>query len=168
MRVVEANDGLVACWTPPGTERYVPVDDDGNEIRIPQDDWTLGTLVTRLHSLVLLRPGSRHSLWLFWDGDRFEFERWYVNFEEPLGRTRVGFDYKDWKLDLVVDADGTQRWKDEDELEEASRLGIVDADAVWAEAERVVADPPWPTGWEDWRPDPSWPVPRFPDGWDRV
>jgi hypothetical protein len=166
MRVVEARDDLVAAWTPPGAERYVPVDDAGREIRIPRGDWTLGPLVTRVPSLVLLRPGSHHSLWLFWDGDRFD--HWYVNFEEPLGRTSFGFDIKDWKLDLVVDADGTRRWKDEDELEEAARLGIVDADTVWAEAERVVADPPWPTGWEDWRPDPSWPVPRFPPGWDVV
>jgi len=30
----------------------------------------------------------------------------------------------------------------------------------------VLADPPWPTGWEAWRPDPSWPVPELPPGWD--
>ncbi|MFI9640691.1 hypothetical protein ACIG87_11590 [Micromonospora sp. NPDC051925] len=26
----------------------------------------------------------------------------------------------------------------------------------------------WDTGWADWRPDPSWPVPRLPAGWDSV
>jgi hypothetical protein len=165
-RLVEESDDLVVGWTPPGAERWIPVDDGDREIRIPQDDWRLGVRRTRLHSLVLIRSGRFHSVWLFWEHERFL--HWYVNFEEPLGPTRLGFDYKDWKLDLIVDPDGTRRWKDEDELEDADRQGIVDADTVWGEAERVVADPPWPTGWEDWRPDPSWPVPRFPNGWDVV
>ena len=30
---------------------------------------------------------------------------------------------------------------------------------VRAEAARVLEEWPFPTGWEDWRPDPSWPVP---------
>ena len=25
---------------------------------------------------------------------------------------------------------------------------------------------PWPTGWEDAEPDPSWPAPELFDGWD--
>ena len=25
-----------------------------------------------------------------------------------------------------------------------------------------------PTGWEDWRPEPGWPVLELPGGWDRV
>ena len=33
---------------------------------------------------------------------------------------------------------------------------------------RVLEEWPFPTGWEDWRPDPSWPIPQLPDGWDRV
>lgn len=27
---------------------------------------------------------------------------------------------------------------------------------------------PFPTGWEDWRPDPSWPVLLLPTGWARA
>jgi hypothetical protein len=152
-------------WAPAGIERWLPVDAEGREIRIPQDEWTLATRVTVEETLTLVRPSLAYSIWLMWD-EQGRFSHWYVNFEERLGRTRFGFDYKDWKLDLIVDADGTLHWKDEDELAEAARLGLVDPDAVWAEAERVLADPPWPTGWEDWRPDPAWPIPRLPDGWD--
>ena len=47
-------------------------------------------------------------------------------------------------------------------------FGLLDSDEVRAEAERVLAAPPWPTGWEAWRPDPSWPAPALPDGWDVV
>jgi hypothetical protein len=189
-RLVEARDDLVVLWAPAGVERWLPVDAAGSEIRIPQAEWTLTTRPTGEETLTLARDGSRHSLWLMWDEQR-RFSHWYVNFEEPLGRTPFGFDYHDWKLDLVVQADAiaraadavplpttgrahdlktqsassyTMRWKDEDELEEAASRGILDADEVWAEARRVIADPPWPTGWEDWRPDPTWPAPRFPDG----
>jgi predicted RNA-binding protein associated with RNAse of E/G family len=123
--------------------------------------------MTTLQSLVLVRPDSRHSLWLQWERD-WRFRHWYVNLDRRLGRGERTVDYVDDKLDLVVAPDGSVRWKDEDELEQAARLGLLDAAAVRAEAERVVADPPWPTGWEDWRPDPEWPPPRLPDGWDVV
>ena len=60
------------------------------------------------------------------------------------------------------------RWKDEDELERAAAEGLLDAAEVRAEAERVLAARPWPSGWEEWRPDPSWPAPVLPDGWEVV
>ena len=89
---------------------------------------------------------------MFWrDG---AFEHWYVNFEQPLRRSPVGFDTFDEKLDLIVQPDGRYVWKDEDELEQAAALGLVDAAAVRAEAARVLEEWPFPTGWEDWRPDP--------------
>jgi hypothetical protein len=28
--------------------------------------------------------------------------------------------------------------------------------------------PPFDRDWTAWRPDPSWPVPVLPEGWDRV
>jgi hypothetical protein len=40
------------------------------------------------------------------------------------------------------------------------------AAAVRAEGERVLAEWPFPTGWEDWEPDPSWPPPSVPDAWE--
>ena len=117
-------------------------------------------------AVALARPGRAHSIYIFWREGTFE--HWYVNFEEPLRRTPVGFDTFDHKLDLIVMPDGAYRWKDEDEFEQAAALGLLDADAVRAEAARVLEEWPFPTGWEDWRPDPAWPVPQLPDGWDRV
>ena len=165
-RLVEERDGLAVLWSPRGGTRILPLDEAGEEIRIPRPDWRLGERPTAWDSLALFRPGARHSLWLFWVEGRFT--HWYVNFERHLGRSPVGWDYLDDKLDLVVDADGSWRLKDEDELEQAHAAGLLDAAEVRAEAERILADPPWPTGWEDWRPDPDWPPPRFPDGWDSV
>ena len=96
------------------------------------------------------------------------FDHWYVNFERESRWRGACFDLVDEKLDLVVDRDGVVHVKDEDELVEAARRGYLDEREVRAELARVVASPPWPTGWEDWRADPSWEMPRLPDGWDAV
>jgi hypothetical protein len=165
-RLVEERDGVIVLWSPPGIARKLPLDDAGNEIRLPRADWRLGERLTMMDSLGLLRVSDRHSLWHFWVDGRFS--HWYVNFERHMGRSKFAWDYVDDKLDLVVDASGDWRLKDEDELEQAHAAGLLDAVAVRAEAERLLADPPWPTGWEDWRPDPNWPPPRFPEGWDAV
>ena len=36
------------------------------------------------------------------------------------------------------------------------------------EANRVLDEWPFPTGWEDWQPDPAWSLPTLPEGWDVV
>jgi uncharacterized protein len=30
----------------------------------------------------------------------------------------------------------------------------------------LAGEPPFDRDWQDWRPDPRWPVPELPDGWD--
>src|SRR5262249_17524727 len=37
-----------------------------------------------------------------------------------------------------------------------------------AEGERALTEWPFPTGWEEWRPDPRWKLPQLPAGWDVV
>ncbi len=153
---------------PRGAPARLAVDASGREVRIPEPaGWILAERVGRREGLALFRPGARHSVWLFWNED-WSFAHWYINFEEPLRRTPLGFDFRDEKLDLVIDPTRAVHRKDEEELDEAAGRGLVDRAAVLAEAERVLADPPWPTGWEGWRPDPAWPVPALPPGWDRV
>jgi hypothetical protein len=165
-RIVEEDDGLLVLWQPENTPVWRPIS-AGRELRIPGDgDWTLEPVPLAPEGLGLVRLGARHSLWLMWQTG--EFVQWYVNFERGHVRTPVTVDTVDEKLDLVVAPDGTWRWKDEDELAEAGRRGYLDEAAVRAEAERVLGDPPWPTGWEDWRADPSWPAPELPEGWDVV
>ena len=46
--------------------------------------------------------------------------------------------------------------------------GLVREDAIRAEGERVIAEWPFPTGWEAWRPDPAWPTPVLPTDWHRT
>ncbi|PWU18952.1 MAG: hypothetical protein C5B48_14215, partial [Candidatus Rokuibacteriota bacterium] len=58
----------------------------------------------RRSALALVRPGTRWSLWHFWDGDDFVY--WYVNFERDVRRSPLGFDTVDEKLDLILHPDG--------------------------------------------------------------
>jgi len=106
------------------------------------------------------QPGDAYSVFLFDDG-------WYVNLEQPQQRTRLGFDYEDELLDVWVPYGGEPELLDEDELDEAVRRGFTSADRaaeIRAKAERVIAEPPWPTGWEEWTPEPGWQVPDLPPG----
>ena len=50
-------------------------------------------------------------------------------------------------------------------------LGIwteAEAAEIRAEGERVLADPPWPTGYEEWRPPASWTPLGLPRDWHVV
>jgi hypothetical protein len=170
--VVHEDSELVALWLPVGTHMKRPVS-DGRPIRGQADrDWKMYDHVWHTSSQLALIPwGRAHGIHVLWDGNPVEFTGWYVNLQEPLRRSPLGFETDDLVLDIRVQADGNTAWKDEDELEEAVRLGRFteeEARAIRAEGERVLEERPWPTGWEDWRPDPAWPLPELPDGWDVV
>ncbi len=89
-----------------------------------------------------------------------------MNFEQPLVHSEADFDTLDWKLDLLVLADGSQRLKDEDDLALAATAGVVDPTKVRAALKRVQAKPPWPTGWETRAPDTE--PARLPADWNVV
>jgi uncharacterized protein len=170
--VVEDSPELVALYLPVGAPAKAPVW-DGRPIRGQVDrEWPMRDHVWHTSSeLRLIRWDSAHCIELLWDPETWNFKGWYVNIQEPVRRSQLGFDTDDLVLDVWVEDDGTWRWKDEDELEEAVRLGRFNrtqAAAIRAEGERVVAEQPWPTGWEDWRPDPEWPLPQLPETWNVV
>jgi hypothetical protein len=170
--VVRDSAELVVLHLPLGTLGKWYTWDGATPIRGQADrDWGICDHVWHTYRiLTLVRPGDGYGLELLWRTDE-TFAGWYVNLQEPLRRTQLGFDTDDLVLDIWVDPDGSWRWKDEDELEIAVELGRF-TPAQLAEirsvGESVLATPPWPTGWEDWRPDPSWPLPALPDGWDVV
>jgi hypothetical protein len=118
--------------------------------------------------LVRQRPGDAHATWHFWDGEERTFAGWYVNLQEPIRRDGISFLTQDEELDLWIEPDGSWRWKDAQELEDwvaRGRFTREEVDRIWAEGERVLAEWPFPTGWEEWRPDPAWHVPELPAEW---
>lgn len=176
--VVEDGDDLSVLFIHAGTPTKQVEARDGSPIdpSLPYEkrcriDWRLGDGRWGPHQTLLVTPTkAAHSIRLIWT-ETWDFLGWYVNLQVPHVRTELGFDTSDQVLDIWVEPDQSWRWEDEDELEVALHLGHLsprEAEAIRAEGERVVDAWPFPTGWEDWRPDPGWPVPRLPEGWDRV
>jgi hypothetical protein len=118
-------------------------------------------------------PGHKYSVILLKNSDSTLYQ-WYINLEEPLKRSRLGFDYEDLILDIILSPDlSGWRWEDEDELEEAVGAGLISREQaahVYAEGKRVIASLQSGksifNGWENWQPDPSWPVPTLPEDWN--
>ena len=165
--VVEETPERSVFWIPAGSESAYPVDDDGNEIRIPRPEFRHATRRTKApswSSATKARRGRSGSS----SGEVGAFDRWYVNFERYLGRSPHAYDCADHKLDLIVRPGDQLEWKDEHELAEAASLALVDAEEIRRDAELILARHPWPTGWEDYAPDPGWGVPELPAGWDRL
>jgi predicted RNA-binding protein associated with RNAse of E/G family len=170
--VVQDEEDLVVLYMPLGTVGMRPRFDASSPIRGQADrDWEMYEHEWHTSSqLTLIQWRRAHALELLWD-ERGEFVGWYVNMQEPLRRAPLGFETDDLILDIRVEPDGSWAWKDEDELEQAVELGRFtppEAAEIRAEGERVIEERQWPTGWEDWRPDPSWGLPKLPPGWDVV
>jgi hypothetical protein len=171
-RIVHRNESVVGLYVAPGTPAKVTGRDaDGRYL----DRWGNGELsdhAWQSHGVLrLARRDRAHSLDLYWSGKERTFAGWYVNLQEPLIEDGLGFRTRDNVLDLWIEPGGRWRWKDEDELEEAVELRYFtpqEARAIRAEGERVLAQWPFPTGWEDWCPDPDWPLPGLTEAWQAV
>ncbi|GLW29127.1 DUF402 domain-containing protein [Actinoplanes regularis] len=173
----------LCCW--PGVTTYAPTtwiewlgnrDDAIRKQGIPDlatGRWDLGEWIWR--DTVLLT-------WVGLDPDfsvqRFQAvsggsTQWKINFERPVRRTTIGIDTFDLLLDLIADpACDRWSWKDEDEYDQARRLGVItDADhrRVGRARHRAVhlvetRGGPLAQDWSTWRPDSGWPTPVLPSG----
>jgi hypothetical protein len=112
-----------------------------------------------------------------WEAEGREFIGWYVNLQEPLWRTALGFDFMDQELDITVEPDlSAWHWKDEEHLLRAQRVGrfsAAQATETRAEGERVIQlmeekASPFCDRWENWRPPAAWGIPELPVEWDKV
>lgn len=185
MTVVEDDGEALALWFPRGTRWKAPTSDptrpwlDDRGERLAEcaalGEWVFRDAEWDVDTLQLTRAGDWHSVWVSWlpGGKHFG---WYVNLQQPFRRTGLGLQTMDLVLDVIIDPDGSWRWKDEDELETFVRQGVFDAsiaERVRSEALEVVGraeqgEPPFGEPWPKWRPDPGWSLPSLPAGWDHV
>jgi hypothetical protein len=185
-RVVSDDERGLLLWIARAAPTAVEVTEDGHDMRsMPFTEWLRRSHRLRLGAwsgppvLKFLPTGANHSVWFFRDA-RDRFANWYVNLEEHGVRwddgAVAGVDVVDQDLDVVIRPDRTWHWKDEDEF--AERLAhpddywVPDPAAVRAEGERVIkmaeaGEFPFDGTWTDFVPDPTWPVPTLPPGWDR-
>jgi len=176
MIVVDDEVDQRVLYTPNGI-RLVVAALDGKELRLPEAEWDLLERTWARGSILSFSwPAAGHAILLFFHPDHTAWT-WYVNVESPLRPTELGFDTEDRVLDVVVAPDRSRwEWKDRDELEEGVRRGLFtpgQAAEFEAEAERGLRrlldrEPPFDGDCTTWRPDPSWPVPELPPGWDAV
>jgi Protein of unknown function (DUF402) len=176
MRVIEDRGDFVALYLQPGNILSRMGDAEGNPTR------DLAHATTRIlrtwdtnHAVHLVRFGDEHSTQLYWDEHTWEFRCWYINFQQPLKRTALGFESMDLTLDLLISPDRTRwEWKDEDEFAYGIEHGWYTPEQLThlkAYGERPLADaragrPPFDAGWEHWRPPPEWTPLELLAGWD--
>lgn len=135
--------------------------------------WRLVEAVWRTEMLIVIKPGQRRATFVRWSSDRV-FYGWYINMQSALKRTTLGFDMRDYQLDILVDPEGNWRWKDEEELELAIDLGRMtpaQGEAVRREGQRAIAElenkaGPCADGWEDWQPSDDLKRPTLRSDWD--
>ena len=179
--VVRDAPDLVALWLAPGTRWKQPRCPDGGRVAVVDvrnDSWVLTDAVwTDGGTLILHVPGAAHTLLGFWNEGHDALLTWYINLQAPLRRTLLGFDTLDHILDIVVSPRrDSWSWKDEDAFTEAQSRGLIrqeKACAIRAEGERALrlvlaGESPYTAQWDRWVPDPTWPVPTLPPGWETV
>ncbi|MBK9208530.1 MAG: DUF402 domain-containing protein [Anaerolineales bacterium] len=82
-----------------------------DKIKIVDCQWN------RTDVLFLIVPSDSFSTYIMWDTGTKNLDCWYVNLQEPVHRTKIGFDTMDNMLDVVISPDMTTwEWKDEDEF----------------------------------------------------
>ncbi|MCP5027708.1 MAG: DUF402 domain-containing protein [Actinomycetia bacterium] len=173
MRVVVAGPELLALWMPRGAVAAKLGGPDG----LPTRDLLHATerifVPSPCEQLHLVEPGRAHSVQARWVGADRRFQGWYVNLQEPLRASPLGWDSHDQQLDLLIGPGGLARWKDEDQFAEVASAGWYTAaqvEAIRHEGQLVLEQyrlggPPFDQGWERWSPDPAWAIPELGPDW---
>lgn len=174
--VVRDDDSSLAVWLPIGTPVLRAARADGLGKRDDPDTLFTAPLVlergvhTLYDQLRIAPTGRPWSVWVMFSGG--VCRGWYVNLERPHVRTDRAVLTSDRVLDVVVAPDRSVTLKDEDELVLAVSQGVFtpsEAEAISADAATILASvdswgSPFCDGWEDFAPDPAWPIPHLPSG----
>jgi len=176
--VVRDDPDLIALYWPAGTPQKVPKGRLAPKELLSTEPVALRDCKwVNTDVLMLAMPGTAHAVYAMWEKGHSSFGCWYIDLQEPLRRTPIGFDTMDHLLDIVVSPDRSEwRWKDKDEFMEAVAIGVFsvkEACAIRTEGERVIGllragESPFCDGWERWSPPAEWEIPAFPAGWDTI
>ena len=142
-----------------------------DQIKIIDSQWKLTDV------LMLIVPDEAFSTYIMWETGTKNLKCWYINLQEPIRRTSIGFDTMDNMLDVVISPDMSNwHWKDDDEFVEAEQLGFYTAEKaceIWAEGEKAVRlvtkeRRALYSQWEKWNADPEWVVPKLSPLWQET
>jgi hypothetical protein len=174
--IVQDTDDLIAVYWQANTPNKIPAKRTTyQELLADEQIALIDSKWVRTDVLMLCRPGSAHGILVMWETKHVRFNCWYVNLQQPLCRTPLGFDTMDQFLDIVITPDlSSWYWKDEDEFSEAVAHGVyslAEAKAIREEGEQVVKtikedNSLFLQGWEKWRPPGDWQIPEIPVNWN--
>ncbi len=177
--VIQDSPDLIALYLKNGTRWKVctPANGQSNLLYCKANlhPWFLKDMIWSFGDTVfLISPDAAHAVHIMWD-QKNAFVGWYVNLQEPVRRTQLGFDFLDQELDIEVSSEGKWRWKDKHHLEEAESIGLFSPEQggmIRAEGHKVIEmieakEMPFDGSWNQWRPPNNWPTPDLPDKWDQ-
>jgi len=178
VRVVRDTPELTALYMVPGSSYKHPRTLTGN--RVPRHllvtDWRL---IDRRWdgggALYLATPGDPYMIIGFRTDDNSGWEQWYINLQDPLMRTTLGFDYLDMELDVEIKPDLTEwRWKDVARFRVLVDRGVISPTKAaqltrvgQKIADMVVSGASIVDGWQRWDP-PQWHIAPMPEDWDEI
>ena len=162
--VIEDGPDLLAIHVPVGAPfRFV------DEHPLGIHPWRSASAWSGQDIVMVQRPGDAYSVWFF--GDVL-----YINLQDPLQRSAVGFDTFDHELDILVWPAGTWSFKDDEKLEHCVELGRFDKKQIADIREQgaligalIDSGLAWwtelHTDYRTWIPPTSFPVPVLPSDW---
>ncbi len=131
----------------------------------------------RTDVLMLIVPGEAFSTYIMWETGTKNLDCLYVNLQDPIRRTPIGFDTMDHTLDIVISPDMSEwEWKDDDEFMEAQKVGFYSSEQareIWAEGEKAIRlitseRRSLYEEWEKWQSNPEWEFPKLSPLWGKV
>ena len=126
--------------------------------------------------LAITEPEKYYSIMLFWNHASNRFLGYYVNFQLPFRPYDDGVESLDLDIDIDIEPNLTFKWKDIDDYQNAINHGLIMPE--WVDeidkAKPEIFDKlekrqyPFDGSWLDWKPDPSWALPKLPENWDKI
>lgn len=140
-------------------------------------NWNMERYTWRTNRLlILLQPEKYYANYYFWQANSGRFLCYYVNFQLPFQRSRLGFDSFDLELDIIIEPTYEWRWKDVDDYQRGIACGILRKEwvreidnaklEIFATLEKRAY--PYDGTWLGWVPDPNWAPPTLPENWDKI
>jgi hypothetical protein len=176
--VVKDEPGLIVLYMPAGVlGRNVTHKPTTRELFSPNDLKIVECTWQRTDVLMLIVPAEAFSTYVMWETGTKNLICWYVNLQEPIRRTSIGFDTMDNTLDIIISPDMTAwKWKDYDEFMEAQKAGFYSsqrAHDIQTEGEKAVRlvtseRRAFYEEWKEWRAGPEWELPKLSPLWDKV
>jgi hypothetical protein len=176
--VVKDEPDLIVLYMPAGVlGRNVTHKPTTQELFSPIDLKVVECTWQRTDVLMLIVPTEAFSTYIMWETGTKNLICWYANLQEPIRRTRIGFDTMDHTLDIIISPDMTEwKWKDYDEFMEVQKAGFYSsqrAHDIQSEGEKAVRlitseRHALYEAWKEWQADPEWELPKLSPLWDQV